>query len=90
MSEMEATEILEDDFEYAEMPGEVVYDLTEGNIRNYAEISVDAGSDCASLYFEGTDDDGKVYCGRQLLDADELQALIDAAERALATVQANS
>jgi hypothetical protein len=87
-----ATGITEDgdDFEYAEMPGEVIYDFDEGNVRNYIEVEVESGSDNARLYFEGRHDDGEIGSGYQYLNADELEALIAAAEKALSVVQANS
>jgi len=92
VSETEAIEALEveDGEQVYEMETEIVYDLTEGNIRNYMEIDVDAGSDNASLYFEGFDDDGRIVGGRQYLDANELRALIQAAEKALDVIEANS
>lgn len=94
MSETGAPEVEtyedEDDYEYARMDTEIVYEYSEGNIRNYLEIGVDAGADSASLYFEGRDDSGEIQAGYQYLDADELQELIAAAEKALATIQANS
>lgn len=74
----------------SELENHQVYEADGDNFRNYLEIGVDLGSESARLYFEGRDADGEVQAAFQYLDANELQALIVAAERALAVIEANS